>query len=253
MTTTLRNCRNSLIISALSMLLFAEATAQSINHPFMVSLTGGPSFPLGRFADKDVTKTDKVGAAETGWSGSLQFGYRLNTHFGIALTAGISQYKQDEKPFKEYFENSYGYTTEVNAKNWNVVKVLAGPTYTAAISKKLLFQSGISAGIGKTGIPVFNYAVFDSDGNLLVEGIHGKIKMPAAFAYQVNAGLGYQLSQTFLLLLDMSYFDATATHTYRYLSSGPTIPDPNVDLSTEVKDKYKLSAFSATLGIGFRF
>lgn len=261
MATTLKSCRNSLIISVLSMLLFAEATAQSTNHPFMVSLTGGPSFPLGRFADKNSTEwnttvTDKTGFAQTGWSGSLQLGYQLNTHFGIALTAGMNQYKRDGDALKKHFDlfSSYsGSTSVMDAKKWDVVKVLAGPTYTTAISKKLLFQSGISAGIGKTAIPGFNYAKYDAGGNPLVLSTNSKVKMPAAFAYQVNAGLGYQLSQTFLLLLDVSYFNATATHKYTVFGSGPTIPDPNIDITYQVKEKYKLSTLSATLGIGLRF
>ncbi len=261
MTTTLKNCRNPLLISALSMLLFAEATAQSTHHPFTVSLTGGPSFPLDRFADKNsndwnTSEVDKAGAAQTGWSGSLQLSYQLDTHFGIALTAGINQYKRDGEALRKYYDlfSSYsGGVSVMDAKKWNVLKVLAGPTYTTAISKKLLFQSGVSAGIGKTAIPGFNYAKYDSGGNPMMLSTNSKVKMPAAFAYQVNAGLGYKLSQTFLLLFDMSYFDATATHKYTYFLSGPTFPDPGIDLANEVKDKYKLSAFSATLGIGLRF
>lgn len=253
MTIKLKSCKSLLIIPALLLFLFIETTAQSNNHPFMVSLTGGASFPLGRFAEKNSTNwntaPDKIGAAETGWSGNLQLGYRLNAHFGIALTAGISQYKRNWNAFKKYFEDIYGNSAEVSMKKWKVVKVLAGPTYTTAVSKKLIFQSGISAGISKTSVPAYNYAVYDSDGNTLAMGYNSKRKMPAAFAYQINAGFGYKLSQTFVLLLDMNYFDATARHKYL-----PYLPQPgSVEDFTELEEKYKLSAFSTTLGIGFRF
>jgi len=257
MTTTLKHCQRFLITSALLLLLFIETTAQSTNHPFMVSFTGGLSFPIGRFADNNVanlnTGSDMIGAAKTGWNGNIQLGYQLNTHFGIALTGGVSKYERDGNMFVKYYENIYGNKSTVDSKKWSVFKLLAGPTYTAAVSKKVLFRSGLSAGIAKTAVPGYSYATYNPNGEILGAGAVSKAKMPAAFAYQVNAGLGYELG-TVLLLFDMSYFDATATDKRIPFTGGPVVitinPQP---VTSQIKEKYKLSAFSATLGIGLRF
>jgi hypothetical protein len=257
MPTILKHCQHLLIIPVLSLLLFTEAAAQSKSHPFMVSLTGGLSSPLGQFADNNVatlsTGSSMIGAAKTGWNGNIQLGYRLNTHFGIALTGGISEYKRDGDIFAKYYELIYGNTSTVDSKQWSVVKVLAGPTYTAAVSKKLSFRSGLSAGIAKTAVPGYSFTTHNSTGEVLWVGTVNKAKMPAAFAYQANAGLGYDLSSTVLLLFDMSYFDATTTNKRIPLMGGPVVISPNPQpVSSQIKEKYKLSALSATLGIGFR-
>ncbi|HEX2846886.1 MAG TPA: hypothetical protein VHN59_10085 [Chitinophagaceae bacterium] len=240
------------------MLLFIETTAQSKDHPFIVSLTGGLSFPLGRFADNNVatlsTESSMIGAAGTGWNANIQVDYRLKAHFGIALTGGVSEYKRDGSIFAKYYELLYGNKSAVDSKQWRVVKVLAGPTYTATLSKKLSFRSGLSAGIVKTAIPGYSFTIRDPMGEILLERTADKAKMPAAFAYQVNVGLGYELKQTVLLLFDMNYFAATVTDDRTPSMGRPVIPTPNPQPAySQAEEKYKLSAFSATLGIGFRF
>ncbi|MBN8879950.1 MAG: outer membrane beta-barrel protein [Sphingobacteriales bacterium] len=257
MTTTPKHYQHFLITSVLSLLLFIEATAQSKDHPLMVSLTGGLSFPVGRFADNNVatlsTGSSMIGAAGTGWTGNIQIGYRLNTHFGIALTGGVSEYKRDGSIFAKYYELIYGNKSTVDSKQWSVVKVLAGPTYTATLSKKLSFRSGLSAGIVKTAIPDYSFTINGPMGEILLERSAGKAKMPAAFAYQANAGLGYELSKKVMLLFDVNYFDATATDNRPPSMGRPIMPSPNPQPAyAQVEEKYKLSAFSATLGIGFR-
>ncbi|MGN6291910.1 MAG: hypothetical protein ACTHMV_04130 [Chitinophagaceae bacterium] len=257
MITTPKHCQRFLITSILSLLLFKEATAQSNDHPFMISLTGGLSFPVGRFADNNVANLNSgssmIGAAKTGWNGNIQFDYQLSTHFGIALTGGVSEYKRDGDMFVKYYESIYGNKSTVDSKKWSVIKVLAGPTYIAAVNKKLSFRSGLSAGIAKTAVPGYSFTTHNSAGETLSAGTASKAKMPAAFAYQVNAGLGYELSQTVLLLFDISYFDATATDKRIPLMGGPVVVSPNPQpVSSQIREKYKLSAFSATLGIGFR-
>ncbi|TXJ26354.1 MAG: hypothetical protein E6Q24_12080 [Chitinophagaceae bacterium] len=256
MTTILKHCKRLSIIPVLSLLLFTAA-AQSKSHPFMVSLTGGLSFPLGQFADNNVatlsTGSSMIGAAKTGWNGNVQLGYRLNTHFGIALTGGISEYERDGNMFVKYYESIYGNKSTVDSKKWSVIKVLAGPTYIAAVNKKLSFRSGLSAGIAKTAVPGYSFTTHNSTGEILWVGTVSKAKMPAAFAYQANAGLGYDLGPTVLLLFDMSYFDATTTDKRIPLTGGAVVISPNPQpVSSQIKEKYKLSAFSATLGIGFR-
>jgi hypothetical protein len=252
MTTTLKNGIPSLLAFMLLLFLLpGSAPAQSIDRPLTVSLTGGLSFPLGRFADKEINNStvdhDKTGVAKKGWLGALQLTYQINRHFGVSLTGGYGQYQQDGNAFKKYYEMIYGNTAVVKAKKWNVIRILAGPTYSAAISDKLLFRSGISAGMCETDLPGMTFMILNQGGNPMLAATYSKMKVPIAFAYQANAGIGYQLSPLFLLLLDLNYFDATVKHKYTPFSTSPTPVPVN-----QVENKYKLGAFSASLGVGFR-
>lgn len=252
MTTQLQN--RIRFSSALLLLLFmvpVSALAQSGDRPLTISLTGGFSFPLGRFAGKEInnstTDHDKTGVAKNGWLGALQLAYQLNKHWGIAVTGGFGQYQQDGNAYKKHYEMIYGNTAMVETKKWKVARILAGPTYSVPISKKLLFRSGLSAGICDTDLPGMTFAILNAGGNPLMAATNSKINLPVAFAYQANAGLGYELSPLFLLLMDLNYFDATVKHEYTPFSTSPT-PVP----VTQVENKYKMTAFSASLGVGIR-
>lgn len=229
--------------------LFLLINCLSAQEKFSASLTGGASFPTGRFANKVNTMPTGLatvdGGATTGWNGNLQLGAAITPHTWATITVGLSGFKRSNQSFEEYLELIYGNTAVADAGSWKVLKVLAGPSFRLPFGKKLTIRPAASAGIAKTAIPAYSFSTYNQGGNPLMTATQTKTRMPATFAYELGLGFGYKIAKQLNLLADFDFFGARAKYEFTPFSPGGSAPSR--------KYEYALNNYSISAGVEFSF
>jgi opacity protein-like surface antigen len=251
-------------VSLLIGFLFMVGVLQAQRKPskLFVELSLGPSFPLGQFAEKSYNgpnEEDQPGMASTGLAANVTVGYYLKENFGLLLTAGYSSNKQKEQGYREYMAKAqtapFTYI-DVDTDKWKMYKVMGGGFFvTQLVEDKLNLVTKLSAGICKTDIPGYSWAIQGSGmGGLNYSmGRFGKTKLPTTFCYQVGLGLQYKLTRHIHVLFDVNSFNATAKKDFTtYFGAEPVFaPGPAVPIT--VNRNFRFGSVNALLGIGLRF
>jgi hypothetical protein len=234
--------------------------AQKKQPKFLVELGVGPSFPIGKFADKEVTDLfDKnpSSLAKTGMAANIMVGYYLKESVGLLLTAGYSANKQDGAGYEEYYSKSWypnASRLDVSTNSWKILKVMGGGFLVTPLTSEneLSLLTKLSAGICKTAVPKYSYSAYGQNGSWMAMGTQGKITLPMAFCYQISVGLQYKLNDKLHLLLDINSFNATAKREFTYTILGNPTPG-NPDQRITQVNKYKLAQVNVLAGIGLNF
>jgi len=237
------------------LLMGVAAHAQKKSSGMFAELSVGPSFPIGKFAEKSFksyTEDDPGGCAKTGLAMNATIGYRLNETAGLLLIAGYSVNKQDADSYEDYMKKSWFSNpsrVDVDAKSWKIFRAMAGGFFVTPLTanEELSLVTKLAAGVCKTAIPEFSWTGYDQNGMMLGTGTQNKEKLSWAFCYQVNVGLQYKLNNKLHVFFDINSFNATVHKDYTYnpnpVSSGP------VEMTT-VKRKFRLASVNALAGIG---
>jgi hypothetical protein len=240
--------------------------AQQKQPKFLAALAVGPSFPLGKFADRSFTgfsEKDPGGLAKPGLAANVTLGYYINSSIGVLLIGGYSENKQDPSSYEDYLRKYWlsGYNN-INAttNKWKVKKVMGGVFWitplTASSNIKLLTK--LAAGICKTAIPGYSYKassiipIGSGSGSMYAEGYNGKTVLKSSFCYQVSVEGQYKLNNKLYALLDISSFNAAPEKTMNYFSNEPVPPGLPTPIRTE-KKVFKLGAVNVLAGIGLSF
>jgi opacity protein-like surface antigen len=241
------------------LIIFSALQAQRKPARIFVELNLGPSIPLGQFAETSYNgpvEEEQPGMAAIGLGANVTAGYYLKENFGLLLTAGYSTNKQKEDGYREFMEKNpaaYPSYVDVETNKWKVYKVMAGGFFiTPLVDDKLNLVTKLSAGICKTAIPSYSWAVNGTGalgGMALSMGWVGKEKLPTMFCYQVGLGLQYKLNQRIHVLFDVNSFNAATKKDYSVWS---TMPFPGSSLTT-ISRKYKFGSVNTLLGLGLSF
>jgi len=217
--------------------------AQKKQPNFLAELSVGPSFPIGKFADKtadNLNKEKPSGLAKTGWGTNLSVGYYLNRSVGLLLSAGYSDHKQAPAGYTQSIYLSYSGRSsfEFNAKSWKEVNVRTGAFFVMPLtaSHRLNLITKLTAGVCKTAIPALGYTAYKEDGTVLYEGTLNEVDLPWGFCYQIDAALKYKLGNHLHALLTVNSFNA--------------LPRKKFDGVTK---QYNLSTVNCMAGIGIDF
>ena len=249
-------CKKQLFLSFFILFSFI-ANAQNKTQFFFAEAAIGPSFPIGKFSNKNYTGnflSNTDGLAKTGIGINLSLGYQLKKSFGTMLLFGYSQNKQDANSFEVYLKNTYGDTinTSIKTNNWSVFKVMAGGFFVAPFSpeNKFSFRAKLLGGVCKTSIPGFKYfySIPININPIFGNFSFGEVSLPWSFCYQVNAGLKYQLTPKIYLLMDAGYFGSSTFYKYLYNPNFPAFGN----LVTAEK-KIHLSSLQLMAGAGINF
>jgi hypothetical protein len=237
--------------------------AQQKQAKFFAQLSGGPSFPLGKFADKSYTfavnNNEPEGLAKTGLSLQASLGYHLSKTAGLLFLSGYSEHAQEASGYKEYMKQvilSAGLITnnvDVKTTSWKIVKLMAGGFLNTPLTsdEDLVLVTKVTVGACKTAIPEYSFKGYVTDGITTFGGTFNKTSLSWAFCYQVSMGLKYKLNNRLHLLLDVNSFNATAKKEYTF--DPPPSPNGTPNGITYQKVKYKLAELNALVGIGVNF
>lgn len=219
-------------------------------HPrFFTELSVGPSFPIGKFASKsynDLFSKQPAGMAKPGWAANVSVGYYLNRSFGVLLSAGYSDHKQD---LSEYAKSFYGPAVDpwpnitFSAKNWKEENVRGGAFFVTPLTAnhRLDLVTKLTAGICKITLPGYDWTDYNADGSVLYKGTVEKEKLPWGFCYQAGVALKYKLRNHLHVQLDVNSFNTTKRKSF---DTGDFVP------GTFKTIQYNLNTINALAGIG---
>ena len=238
------------IALSICFVLFSSVGFTQVNK-FYAELSVGPSFPIGKFANKDYMDSS-AGFATLGVAANVSFGYQLNNKISVLFSIGGSQHAQDEEARELKGGPGMGgsVTTDVDAEKWKAIKLMLGARLSSPVSfpGKISFYTDISAGICKTAIPEYSGIVYVN--NMLSGSFtYGEIKLPWSFCYQIGAGLKYGLNEKIYLVGNLNYFDSAPVHHGMKNINPPNPAGPYAPFET----KYHLSTINVSVGAGIYF
>jgi hypothetical protein len=225
------------------------AGAQEHGNKFELAITGGLSFPAGRFANKNyVPGFDKPnGLAKNGYGINAQLYYRHREKYGFSLLLGYSSNEQDLSDFGKvarpiYYSNIN--RVETFEKSWKIIKAMPGIYFEAPLSpgSKFIIRPVFSAGFCKTNKPENKAHYYTTDEVLIAASQSDKISLPLTICFQGDISLIYTINKKIYALLDADYFFANPVHKFSYRNGSGNM--------VKVKTKYNLSSINTLIGIG---
>ncbi len=187
-------------------LLTIQAFAQDLvsNKRGYIGVTVAPSFPVGDFASNNVTGNDKAGYAKTGFSYSLDFGYKLGKRWGISACWKNGINSVDEAAFEKTFKDYFGGNWNVSTDPYKFGAILVGPMVTFPQPKvdvdiRLLF------GYGYAELPSID-VTYNGQFFLAIPSENAD-----GFAVLFGGSVRYHISSNVSLLGQLNYLSMLAT------------------------------------------
>lgn len=204
-----------LIASIILVIISANAQENAVQptKKFFISLSAGPSFPLGTFESKNpnITTNSTSGFAKTGYNLNLHFGYQLHENFGIVSHILFSEYKLDVSKFAD---------ASVSANHWQYYGILAGPMLTLPAGENARFDFKALAGVTNVNSP-----------GVKVDGDdYFKEQWSAAFALQFGADFRYNLTESLYLIVNGDYSHMKPKFTVPNVEGAPFTHSPNQEM-----------------------
>lgn len=250
---------------AFCLLIFLPLTldchAQKHESKFSAEISIGPSLPVGKFADKSVSKdtvTNLPGRANVGIALAIAFNYRVSKIFSAILLVGGQQNKQNVQSMNNYFEL---YSTSGNdvyrtqTQDWKIGKIMAGLSLKIPMSNsnKIYFKPVLLAGVLKTSVPGYHYAIYQLLTNGSAQpvgfGTHSGYALAWSFCFQAGTGVSYQYNSRVFFSGNINYFHATPSRSYTVYTIFP--PPPGNGKPYEVN--YPIAAINVMVGAGVNF
>ena len=217
-----------LIASIILVVISANAQEKAVQpaKKLFVSLSAGPSFPLGTFESKNanITNNSTSGFAKTGFNINVHFGYQLHENFGIVSHLLFSEYKLNVSKFTD---------ANVSANHWQYYGILVGPMLTLPVGENARFDFKALGGVTNVNSP-----------GVTVNGAnYFKEQWSAAFALQFGTDFRYNLTESLYLI---------ANADYSYMKPKFTVTNFEGATFTHTP-KQEMEHINLTGGIGFNF
>lgn len=175
-----------LILLMAGMYSFAQQKNSLPKKTILITWSAGAAFPVGDFADKELTYNNEAGLATTGWNISTQFRYRLKGAFGIGASVGYAYHDMDL---------SKTALTKFGTNRWQYLNIMAGPFISVPINNRWRVDMKSFAGIATVNAPPLAYR----DQVLLNE------QWTTAVALQLGCNIRYNWGRTWSVLLSTDY------------------------------------------------
>jgi|SRR5579872_3728394 len=239
----------------LSLLIGAENSVAQAPERFLIQLTAGAAVPMGKFGAADFTHfpvAEANGSALAGPLAKLKIAYQLNDLVGFAVSMGWQRNGHNNTVLEDTLKMRYpGYDHyRIRSDPWVLWNGMLGTFVLLPLkSHKVYLRPELNAGMAKTSIPGFSYAVYNQTitlrGPQPASGAFGKIPMPWTFCYDVGAYLQWFGSAHLSYSAGVTFFHTAPSWKYNYTPS----PGPGTPETTQ----YPISVIQANLSAGYRF
>lgn len=181
---------------------------------------GGLVLPLADFASNDLGN-ENAGMAKTGFSGSIQYNYRIQKNFGILLQGHYANLGMKDA----FSKNFPGATVD----HWQYAGLVVGPMLLLPVNDNMLFDVHVASGVMWANSPRVKY-----QGQVIVDEDWGT-------AVPVQTGLQFRYITNNSLVL-------FAGANYLYMK-----PEFRIETTDPPEVTQKMNTMHFQLGIGFNF
>lgn len=194
-----------LLLAAFALLFVQIALAQSDKKSF-ISLSAGPSIPIGDFKLNDITD-ERAGLAETGTFINLSLGYRFSPYVGgMVLFKG----KIHGIEYSGYnLPDGSGRSISIETTTWRAIAGMAGLFAAVPLDRNDRFDLRIKglAGVQQTYTPELEI-VIRSPNTMSIARQYST--WGYGFAYLIGTDLQYNFNKTIGLMLTIDYNSSNA-------------------------------------------
>ena len=148
----------------LFVLMFLATKSFSQNNGY-VSISMGPSLPIGNFASKNINN-NSAGWATTGVVLDLNIAYKLGRNLGLSGLLRGQTNNFDNTAFGVEFVNQTRNNWSVNSKPWRIGGFLFGGYGSFSVSKKTSFETKAMIGFLSVASPEINSNLSGSGGSV---------------------------------------------------------------------------------------
>ena len=145
-----------LLLAVATLLCFVlQGQVQTAGHQktAFLTLTAGPSLPMGDFRSADLYN-ENAGFAKTGFNIDLQGGYYFTKNVALSGSAFFSQYSLDQQKLREQFAQEFpGSQFTLSLDHWQYYGIVVGPMVTWDASSKTFFDFDLMTGIANANSP----------------------------------------------------------------------------------------------------
>ena len=145
-----------LLLAVATLLCFVlQGQVQTAGHQktAFLTLTAGPSLPMGDFRSADLYN-ESAGFAKTGFNIDLQGGYYFTKNVALSGSAFFSQYSLDQQKLREQFAQEFpGSQFTLSLDHWQYYGFVVGPMVTWDASPKTFFDFDLMTGIANANSP----------------------------------------------------------------------------------------------------
>jgi hypothetical protein len=145
-----------LLLAVAALVCFVvQGQEQTVGHQktAFLTLTGGPSFPLGDFSSMDLYN-ENAGFAKIGCNVDLQGGYYFTKNMALTGAAFFSQYSLDEQKLRDQFAQEFpGSQFTLSTDHWQYYGLVVGPMVTLDLSPRVLLDFNFMTGIANANSP----------------------------------------------------------------------------------------------------
>ncbi len=249
--------RNKYFFIAILLFALNNGYSQSSQDKEHFSLSIGPSFPIGDYANKDVSSKSS-GIAKTGQVINIAYTRLLQKQSGIAVTVHGQRNPVNTKTFENYLDNTGFPNWKMEKASWLFSSLLFGGycQFPVAGSGGVLFTTKATIGAVYAKSPELNGASKSSTHSGLIE----QTSVSAfGLSYLLNAGINYHLNNKIFLLGEAEYFGTpklkfkNVKSTFRsatFTSNG--FPISAQEQSSTTDGKQAISSINLNFGIGLR-
>lgn len=195
----------AILLSTLMACLFT-ANAQTEKKGFL-SISLGPSIPIGDFASTDINK-EEAGFASTGAIFDITFGYKANDKYGfMAVLRGQSNPFDAEALENELENDNPSINWSVDGDNWGIGGFLLGGYREVPLNEgsKTSFQLKALIGFLNSTSPEFSFSA--TSGGVSASGKQFSAST-TAFSYLLGLGFSHKLSNSINAVLNLDYLGA---------------------------------------------
>lgn len=227
----------------------AQTKSASAQPPGTLTVSFGPSFPVGAFASKNGNELSS-GLANAGELAALDWWQPISkSPFGMIASIRFAMNGVDSKATLEPLEESEPtYQWSMKKSHWSSGAILVGGYYQLPLTRRLDLRVNLEVGAALCYLPAQSVTgVHDSAGVGAVDLIQANVGKAHAVTLTAlaGAGLSYHLTPHYSLLLHAgySYLDPSFQNVHRtvYFAQGLIVPG---DLS--LSNAASLSVFSET-------
>lgn len=139
------------LLTILLSLWIVSAFSQQLNS---LTLSIGPAFPVGEFANKD-PYDPASGLAEPGFLLDVSYYHKTpNTNFGVTASLRARVNSMDTKAMLRLFMDKYpGYNWSVDKKPWKTAAAMVGAYHHAQVAKTLYLREALMFGAAEALLP----------------------------------------------------------------------------------------------------
>jgi hypothetical protein len=274
------NMNKKTIASLFFIIICLSAHAQVSNSSNSISLSLGPSFPVGSYGNKEINGSSN-GFAKPGPALNISFSHLINKNWGLSLTAFGQRNNYDTKAMEDAFAKQafYGplvfssyfplpnptptYTTYPNWKfeknEWWIGGLMAGAymQFPSKFSQDFLFTIKAQAGAVYVESPETKGV---STTDTVIAGFSQSGSHGIGFSYSIGAGAQYKLSKKLYWITNLDFLgtnkilfkDITNTLTVVKYPNNPGMTSVSQSVMTG-NGKQSIQSINFTVGLGFVF